>query len=72
MRFVNVKTFRCLTEVQLTRNSEKVFELSEWGNTSHKFTTKMKWFVPNRRIDIPALTKGILKRPLLRQTPPCS
>ena len=36
VRLVDVKSFRCLTEVQLARNSEKVFELSERGNNGHK------------------------------------
>ena len=42
VRLVDVKSFRCLSEVQLARNSEKVFELSEWGSASHEFTTSMK------------------------------
>lgn len=42
VRLVDVKSFRCLTEVQLARNSEEVFELSERGNNGHKLTTRMK------------------------------
>lgn len=41
-RMVDVKSFRCLTEVQLARNSENILELSEWGSTSHEFTIRMK------------------------------
>lgn len=43
VRLVDVKSFRCLTEVQLARNSEEVFELSERGDNGHKITTRMKW-----------------------------
>jgi hypothetical protein len=46
VRLVDVKSFRCLSEVQLARNSEEVFELSERGDNSHKFTTRMKWSKP--------------------------
>ncbi len=46
VRLVDVKSFRCLTEVQLARNSEEVFELSERGNNGHKLTTRMKWSEP--------------------------
>ena len=46
VRLVDVKSFRCLSEVQLARNSEKVFELSERGDNGHKITTRMKWSEP--------------------------
>jgi len=46
VRLVDVKSFRCLSEVQLARNSEKVFELSERGDNGHKLTTRMKWSEP--------------------------
>jgi hypothetical protein len=43
VRLVHMKSFRCLTEMQLARNSEEVFELSERGDNGHKITTRMKW-----------------------------
>jgi len=46
VRLVHVKSFRCLSEVQLSRNSEEVFELSERGDNGHKLTTRMKWSEP--------------------------
>jgi hypothetical protein len=46
VRLVHVKSFRCLSEVQLSRNSEEVFELSERGDNGHKITTRMKWSEP--------------------------
>ena len=46
LRLVHMKSFRCLTEVQLARNSEEVFELSERGDNSHKITARMKWSEP--------------------------
>lgn len=46
VRFVDVKSFRCLSEVELARNSEEIFELSERGNNGHKLTTRMKWSEP--------------------------
>ena len=46
VRLVYVKSFRCLSEVQLARNSEEVFELSERGDNGHKLTTRMKWSEP--------------------------
>jgi hypothetical protein len=46
VRLVYVKSFRCLSEVQLARNSEEVFELSERGDNGHKITTRMKWSEP--------------------------
>jgi len=46
VRLVHVKSFRCLSEVQLSRNSEEVFELSERGDNSHKITARMKWSEP--------------------------
>jgi len=46
VRLVDVKSFRCLSEVQLARDSEEVFELSERGDNGHKFTTRMKWSKP--------------------------
>jgi len=67
-RWVNVKSFRRFTEVQLTRNSEDILELSEWGSTSHEFTTRMKSSESNRRFEFPALTKGIFKGLLWGQT----
>ena len=46
VRLVDVKSFRCLSEVQLARNSEEVFELSERGDNGHKLTTRMKCSEP--------------------------
>jgi hypothetical protein len=49
IRWVNVQSFRRLPEVPLARNSENIFEFSEWGSTSHEFTTRMKWSLQIRR-----------------------
>jgi len=41
-RWINMKSLRGFPKVQLARNCENVFELSEWGSTGHEFTIRMK------------------------------
>jgi hypothetical protein len=44
-----MQSFRRLPEVPLARNSENIFEFSEWGSTSHEFTARTKWSLQIRR-----------------------